>query len=211
MKTHLYNYMILKAPWEVEILLRSPTIGGNVLSHLVGGFMAKCKIDNCDKDNGKGAWGYCGMHYQRVKRYGNPDYITPESIRAERSRNAQPRLGKCSPTTYKKYRGRHMHRVIAEEMLKRPLESHEHVHHIDGDRHNNDPKNLAVLTRVEHLKHHGKERQGKPPSRKLLLTPEQIKEIRASKLLQWQIAKIFGVTQTLISQIKLRKIYRYVE
>ena len=44
------------------------------------------------------------------------------------------------------------HRVVAEEMLGRPLESNEVVHHTDGDRVNNDPSNLEVMTRKEHNK-----------------------------------------------------------
>jgi hypothetical protein len=32
-----------------------------------------------------------------------------------------------------------------------------HVHHLDHDRSNNDPANLAVLTISEHMEHHGSE------------------------------------------------------
>lgn len=159
----------------------------------------------------KGAWGYCGMHAQRVRRYGNPHYITPESIRRERSRNAQPSLGKWQPHTYPKYKGRHMHRVIMEAKLGRKLKSNEHVHHIDGNRHNNEPQNLTVLKRIDHLRHHAKERRGQPPPQGTKLSVEQIKEIRALNLSQNKIAEIYGVTQTLISQIKLKKIYRYIK
>ena len=44
------------------------------------------------------------------------------------------------------------HRVVMEEVLGRPLESNEVVHHIDGNRANNDPSNLQVMTRKEHDK-----------------------------------------------------------
>jgi hypothetical protein len=36
------------------------------------------------------------------------------------------------------------HRVVAAEARGRPLESNERVHHIDGNRSNNDPANLEV-------------------------------------------------------------------
>lgn len=46
------------------------------------------------------------------------------------------------------------HRYLVEQLLGRKLESHEHVHHKDGDRGNNSLSNLEVLTASEHAKHH---------------------------------------------------------
>lgn len=48
--------------------------------------------------------------------------------------------------------GRRMteHRAIAEDMIGRPLAANEVVHHIDGNRQNNDPSNLQVMTNREH-------------------------------------------------------------
>lgn len=46
------------------------------------------------------------------------------------------------------------HRYIMEQYLGRKLKSNEVVHHIDGNRENNDIKNLQVMTRGEHSKLH---------------------------------------------------------
>lgn len=49
----------------------------------------------------------------------------------------------------------HVHRIVAAEMLGRDLLPGEVVHHIDGDKHNNDPSNLAVLpSQAEHARVH---------------------------------------------------------
>ena len=44
-----------------------------------------------------------------------------------------------------------IHRIIAEELIGRPLTSDDIVHHLDGDSLNNDPSNLVVTTRAEHM------------------------------------------------------------
>lgn len=50
-----------------------------------------------------------------------------------------------SPDTYPKDGKRHLHRVVAEQWLGRPLAPGEVIHHIDEDKHNADPANLAVF------------------------------------------------------------------
>jgi hypothetical protein len=114
----------------------------------------KCKVDGCNNTTKKGAKGYCGMHYMRVKRYGDVNYITSEKQARINSRNAQPTLGKCKITTYKKCLGRHHHRRVMERKTGRKLNSNEIVHHIDGNVHNNDIENLELMTRAEHASIH---------------------------------------------------------
>ena len=46
------------------------------------------------------------------------------------------------------------HRVVMERKLNRKLRKNEVVHHKDGVRHNNDPRNLEVLTISAHRKLH---------------------------------------------------------
>lgn len=49
---------------------------------------------------------------------------------------------------------RALHRKAMEELLGRPLDSREIVHHIDGDKHNNAIENLQIVTRAEHMALH---------------------------------------------------------
>jgi len=48
----------------------------------------------------------------------------------------------------------YVHRHLASLKLGRWLDHNENVHHLDGDRQNNDLDNLVVLTRSEHAKKH---------------------------------------------------------
>lgn len=112
-----------------------------------------CTVDGCRKD--VFLVGICKMHYERRRKFNDVNYVTPECIRRANSRDAQLlNVHSVKPTTYRKLLGRHEHRVVAEAMIGRPLFSDEHVHHIDGNKHNNSPSNLQVMTRSEHLKLH---------------------------------------------------------
>lgn len=57
-------------------------------------------------------------------------------------------------THYRKVNGRHEHRVVAEQKYGRKLTFDDVVHHIDGNKRNNHPDNLEVLTRKEHCRVH---------------------------------------------------------
>ena len=83
----------------------------------------------------------------------NPTRWADENRDREKYRAAQ--VGKGSGKSYRKRYGRHEHRVVAEEMLGRPLAPGEVVHHRDGDKLNNSPENLEVLpSQAAHVKQH---------------------------------------------------------
>lgn len=89
-------------------------------------------------------------HMIFMNRELNPTRMTDEV--KEKLRTA--RLGTGEGKTYSKTYGRHTHRVVAEEMLGRPLEKGEIVHHIDGNKRNNNPENLMIMTQAEHCRVH---------------------------------------------------------
>ena len=51
--------------------------------------------------------------------------------------------------------GRHIHRRVLEESLGRKLDCNEVVHHIDGNKKNNNLPNLVLMSRSEHVLIHG--------------------------------------------------------
>jgi hypothetical protein len=74
---------------------------------------------------------------------------------AVREKLRAARLGLGSAVGYEKTYGRHTHRVVAEEILGRPLRKGEVVHHLDGNKRNNAPENLVVFSsQAEHAKWH---------------------------------------------------------
>lgn len=80
-----------------------------------------------------------------------------------RAKLRESRLGTGRGISYTKLYGRHEHRVVAEQMLGRPLLPGEVVHHIDGNKRNNRPENLMVFkSQAEHAAFHAKEKRGDP-------------------------------------------------
>lgn len=51
------------------------------------------------------------------------------------------------------------HRIIASRKLGRDLRDDEVVHHRDGNKRNNRPRNLQVMTRSEHWRTHRKKKK----------------------------------------------------
>lgn len=83
----------------------------------------------------------------------NAHRMTPD-VRAKLSK---VRLNSGQQVSYRKVHGRHEHRVVAEQMLGRPLRSGEIVHHEDENKRNNAPDNLRVFaSQKEHAQYHAK-------------------------------------------------------
>ncbi len=65
--------------------------------------------------------------------------------------------------TYPKSFGVHAHRTVAERMLNRKLKPGEVVHHIDGNKRNNNPNNLMVFeSQAAHAKWHSEHKEVMP-------------------------------------------------
>lgn len=91
-----------------------------------------------------------GKHLAELNRRLNPTRMT----HPVRAKLRQARLGTGEGKSYEKTYGRHTHRIVAEQNLGRPLQPGEVVHHIDGNKRNNHPGNLQVMTQSEHARIH---------------------------------------------------------
>lgn len=103
-------------------------------------------------------WCSQSCHMKTLNAERNPTRWQTENRDHERHRAARVDAG--AGKTYRKYYGKHEHRVVAEQMLGRPLEPDEVVHHINGDKRDNRLENLQVLSRSEHSRLHHRERKG---------------------------------------------------
>lgn len=92
-----------------------------------------------------------GKHLSELNRQLNPTRMTDSTRRKLHDAHMNSGEGR----TYSKLYGRHTHRVIAERKIGRKLQPGEVVHHIDGNKRNNDPRNLMVFkSQSEHAKFH---------------------------------------------------------
>jgi hypothetical protein len=88
----------------------------------------------------------CSMHCQRV--YHSPDNLfNPHPLRRHNGAGYISRGYRMFSRNGKKLAE---HRYVMEQTLGRPLRSDEHVHHRNGDKLDNRPKNLMVLSNAEH-------------------------------------------------------------
>lgn len=95
-------------------------------------------------------------HMTNLNRELNPTRMTPqtrEKIRRSRFKE--------DAKSYPKLYGVHEHRIIAEKKIGRKLKKGEVVHHIDGNKRNNDPNNLMVFSsQAEHAAWHKSHKKG---------------------------------------------------
>lgn len=84
--------------------------------------------------------------------------------------------------------------------------------HLDGNKLNNRPSNLAYRTQAENIadkKAHGTEQKGEAHPL-AMLTEDDVRAIRASDLSQTELGQLYGVTQSTIWTIVHRKTWRHV-
>lgn len=98
--------------------------------------MSECDVKECG--NHSYALGWCHMHYRRYKRHGNPITVT----RREYGQGTKDSSGYITIRNANKKRRAHV--IIAEKALGRDLPNGAEVHHVDGNKTNNDNSNLII-------------------------------------------------------------------
>lgn len=99
-------------------------------------------------------------NYNRTTNPMNTSSGWTEEMRSDVREREKKNKGPCQAHTYPKRHGKHEHRAVAEEMIGRKLRPGEVVHHVDGNKHNNDPKNLVVFdSQGAHAAFHARKRQ----------------------------------------------------
>lgn len=105
-----------------------------------------CSIEGCDRPVRQKS--LCNTHRLRLAKYGDPLF----AIKPWRQ-NGEVRIS--SGGYLRGVRNISVHRLAAEKKIGRALLPGEVVHHIDGDRLNNDPSNLHVFpSQSAHMAHH---------------------------------------------------------
>ena len=104
---------------------------------------------------------FCSRLCQRRWRC-RPEANTELSQRTALARANRLR-GRGEGKSYVKFLGRHLHRVMAEKILRDALLPGEIVHHKDGDKRNNTWSNLEILpSQSEHARLHGFRKRKEP-------------------------------------------------
>ena len=113
----------------------------------------ECSITDCTKV-AKGR-GWCGMHWMRWRKHGDPTFRLREYGSNRRVTTAGYVEVYCPGHPMAMSHGYALeHRKVMHDL------GHDvtgmQVHHVDGDRENNNPNNLAMMANGEHQRHHAK-------------------------------------------------------
>jgi len=111
---------------------------------------------------------------------------------------------------------------VAEAFLERPSPDHDEVNHRDGDKLNNQSKNLQWVTRSENIRHSVQvlgnvplpiDNRGEKHGQSKL-TDRKVRQIRklstTGKYTQAELAEMFGVMQSAISRIVNHKLWKHI-
>jgi hypothetical protein len=98
----------------------------------------KCSINGCTKPAHSRTW--CHAHYKKWHLHGDPNH--GRSYARGRGEGTVNWAGYLAVMVGAKKRLQHV--VVAEKVLGKPLPPRAVVHHVDGDRLNNEPANLVV-------------------------------------------------------------------
>lgn len=120
-----------------------------------------------------------------------------------------------------------VHRLVMEEHLGRSLGINDIIHHIDGDKRNNDISNLKLMTRSEHSSMHVKEimnNNGEAQKRTTKaritysnrytrgkLNRDQVLNIielcKSKSITKKEIAKMFNIDRSTVYKIRIGEIW----
>lgn len=191
-----------------------------------------CSVDGCNGDarhSAHGCRGYCCSHYKRWKRHGDPlagkpsyakagepmawllayvDYDGEECLTWPFGRTSDGRAKLGKGTAY---------RTMCEIVNgSQPSPDHESAHNC-GKGHEGcvHPRHLRWDTpfgnQKDRLKH-GTHNRG-TRNRNNSLTPDQVREIRAlrGKMIQYEIAEKFGITQGAVNKIHVGRTWEWLK
>lgn len=179
-----------------------------------------CSVDGCQ--SGSVAKGYCSKHYAAVKRHGVPNAPgTPKgALKAFIARALQSDTDECIEWPFAKASGYGTVRVDGK-MVGAHVMVCKKTHgtrpegmdaaHKCGNRGCINPKHIRWKTRSENLAErdeHGTHQKGEnaPWSKLTKADVDRIRSLRGHKA-QSEIAREFGVTQSYVSAIQLRKVW----
>jgi hypothetical protein len=103
-----------------------------------------CTVEGCNKK--QVARGYCGTHWKRWKKHGDPTISLPGRTKAQLTTIQHGYRRIYAPENPMSNSKGYVpeHRLVMSQMIGRPLNQNESVHHVNGDGLDNHPENLEL-------------------------------------------------------------------